>query len=133
MKNTSSAPRQRKLMDTKLNIWIKDLPLADKKQFYKSLFNNRLIWAEGMHISEKRLRFNNYRYKGTGEPTHQTKINIYLTALSIEPTLKITSLFNDIEQEYISFLLPILAEASSKTNNFSYVKNKEEQLDRNFA
>ncbi len=115
---------ERKLTDSKLNIWLKNLPYPHKKIFFYNLFSNRLIWSPDIDLPEKKKRFNNYRYIEVSQPNYPTKLLIYITALTVNPSLKIAELFDDIPQEWIKHLLPILIEASQKSNNFSYVENQ---------
>ncbi len=128
MEKITVVKKEKKMTDSELNIWVKKLPIPFKTIFYKNLFANKLIWAPGMDLVEKQKRFNNYRYKGIAVPNHPTQILIYLTALTVNAELKITTLFPNIDQEWIAHLLPILVESSLKTNHFSYVENQKEQL-----
>jgi len=129
MKKTAKKTEQteRKLTDSPLNIWVKGLPSPLKTIFFERLYNNRLIWAPGLRIDQKKVLFNNYRYVDIARPNYQTKIFIYLTALSVNATLKIKKLFPEIEQEYIDHLLPILVEISLRTNHFNNAKNQKQQ------
>jgi hypothetical protein len=114
---------KRKLEDSELNIWLKELNDSKKETFLENLWNNDLIWSSALDKSDRKNRFNNYRYKQVSTPNHPTKILIYITALSVEPKLKISTIFPDIEQEYISYLLPILLDLSKQVNSFKNAEN----------
>ena len=123
----------RKLTDSELNIWVKKLPANLKTIFYKTLFNNKLMWGPERDIYEKQKYFNNYRYKEVAKPGYRFKFLVYLTALAVDAELKISTIFPDIEQEWIEDILPALVESSLKTNHFSYAKNQKEQYHRSIV
>lgn len=115
----------RKTIDTPLNVWVKSLPLAKKRLFYNKLFANTQLWGyETIDKSVKLRRWNNYRYKGVGNPHYFDAIIIYCTAKHIEPGLKFEVVFPDIPFETVEKFIPNALKISLETDNFSTIQAK---------
>ena len=116
---------KRKMTDTALNVWVKKLNRLEKKLFYNRLFANKLLMGS-RDKKQKWSKYDNFRYVEVSRPSKFDAILIYVTALYIDPDLKIKTLFPDLHESYYIVLLPHLKKLSLETNNFNRdVENKE--------
>jgi len=97
----------KKISETHFNAFLKSLPTAEKKMFLDKILTHRLIFASP-DKEVNRQKMDNWRYIGKAQPSHSTKIIIFLIALGIKKDVEIKDLFPELEQEYIDILLPIL-------------------------
>ncbi|MDF1547139.1 MAG: hypothetical protein P1P88_04920 [Bacteroidales bacterium] len=112
--------KKRKLTDTELNVWVKNLPVPQKEIFYEKIDNCDALWIGIDDMKDRRKRFNNYRYKGVSKPDSFSQLLIYVSALYAQPDLKIETIFPNIDKQFAETFVPIVLKKSTETNNFNY-------------
>lgn len=112
--------KKRKLTDTELNVWVKNLPVPQKEIFYEKIDNCDALWIGIDDMKDRRKRFDNYRYKGVSKPGSFSQLLIYVSALYAQPDLKIETIFPNIDKQFAETFVPIVLKKSTETNNFNY-------------
>jgi len=107
-------------IDTSLNTWLKSLPKDQKKTFHRNMLKSALIWDESKEKTQKRWVFNNYRKEGYIKESvpHAIKMQIYVCALSVDPEIKVETIFPDVSQDYIDKYIPIMKVLAENLTNF---------------
>jgi hypothetical protein len=118
----------RKLTDTPLNLWIKNLSMDEKKRFFKAYYTNPIMFMPDVDDDLKRRRMNNYRYKGHIKgPGHAEKIAIYISAVTVDESLKLQDIFPEIPENWVKELVPTFFIISEILNNHA---NSSQLLNR---
>jgi len=81
--------------------------MDEKKRFFKAYYTNPIMFPHNMDDDLKRRRLNNYRYAGHIKgPGHAEKIAIYVSALTVDETLKLQQIFPEIPPSWVNKFIP---------------------------
>jgi len=106
--------------DSPLNIFLKNLPLADKKEFLEEVLGTKIIF-DGTDKDKNRKRFDNWRYlKNANAPSEVTMVLLFIIARKYQAEITIYDLFPAIPSIYAELMIPMFMEYYYKTQSIKF-------------